>query len=138
MPIGQGLRQSFIIMCQTGKTRRPAEAPLHHPTARQRHEAPLGGRQLDHFELDAVLGGRRGGLLARVTLIEIGDLDRLTRLGLHTPGEFSDLSAVLFIGRTHAQGEQVPQGIDGQLDFVPFTAFHPVITGTLPTFDSGL
>jgi site-specific DNA recombinase len=54
-----------------------------HPAPRQQHEALLGLGQLDHAQLDAVLGGVLPGLLARVALVGPGEFDRLAGDLLH-------------------------------------------------------
>jgi len=66
---------------------------------------------LDHFEPDAVLCGELGGPLARVSLIDVSDLDVLLGRLLYLFGELLHLLAVVLVGRTHAQGEQVSQSV---------------------------
>jgi hypothetical protein len=69
---------------------------------RKQHKTLLRRRQFDHFELDSVLFGCSGGVFASVTLIDEGDLNCPAGLGLNSLGEFGDLSAILFIGRSYA------------------------------------
>ena len=58
-----------------------------------------------------MFGGELGGPLARVSLIDVSDLDVLLGRLLYLLGEFLHLLAVVFVGRTHAQGEQVSQSV---------------------------
>ena len=58
---------------------------LHHPSPWQEHEAPLGLLVLDHFEPDAMFGGELGRLLARVSLIDVGQSRRSPRSLLVSP-----------------------------------------------------
>ena len=53
----------------------PGEGTLDHPPAGQQDEAPLRGGRLDHLQGDAVRGGRLGGAVPGVALVEVGDLD---------------------------------------------------------------
>src|SRR5215208_1760403 len=66
---------------------------------------------LDHFESDAVLCGGLARLLARVSLIDVGQLDVLPGRFLYLRGELLDLLAVVLVGRAHAQSEQVSQSV---------------------------
>jgi hypothetical protein len=42
-----------------------------------------------------------GGVFARVSLIDKGDLDTLAGFGLHSLGEFCDLSPILLVCSRH-------------------------------------
>jgi hypothetical protein len=52
---------------------------------RQEHEAALGFLVLDHFESDAMLCDEPGGPLARVSLIDVSQLDVLCSRFLNLP-----------------------------------------------------
>jgi hypothetical protein len=74
-----------------------------------------------------VFGGRFGGILTCVTLIDVRDLDRLAGLSLHPLGEFGELGAILFTGGCYTQGEQMPERIDRQMNFIAFPVFGPAV-----------
>jgi hypothetical protein len=76
-----------------------------------------------------VLFGGFRCVFACVALIDKGDLDCLASLLLHSLRKFRDLGAVLFISGCHAQGEQMPERIDRQMDLTAFPAFGSVIAG---------
>lgn len=57
MQPGQGLKQPFVIARQTPEAGRPGETALHHPPAGQQDETLAGLRQLDDFQLQAMLTG---------------------------------------------------------------------------------
>lgn len=117
MQAGQGLRQAFVIACQTPETGRPGETPFDDPPPRQEHKAFLGLRQPDDFQAQTVGGCGLLRLLTRVALIDVRQLHRLTSYLLDLVGQHFQLSAVLHIRRGDAQGQQLPQGIDGLMDF---------------------
>ena len=62
------LRQSLVISRRAAEARRPREAALDHPSARQEDEAPPGLLKLHHFEADAMRLGVSRSRLARVAL----------------------------------------------------------------------
>src|SRR5215216_2050168 len=66
---------------------------------------------LDHFESDAVLCGGLGRLLARVSLIDVGQLDVLPGRFLYLLGELLELLSVVLVGRSDAHSEQVSQSV---------------------------
>jgi hypothetical protein len=138
MESGQSCRQSFIIPRQAAETGHPAETSLDYPATRKQHKAPLRGRQFDHFELDAMLFGGLSGIFAGIALIDESDFDRFAGLGLNSFRQFGDLCAILFIGGRHAQGQQMSERIDRQVDFIAFPAFGAVIACPSATFRSRL
>jgi hypothetical protein len=69
----------------------PSEASLYHPSSRQQYQAAFGLALLDHFQLDAMLGGHFFNRLTRVALVHVRQLDILLRELLHPPGQFADL-----------------------------------------------
>src|SRR3954470_5992121 len=83
----------------------------HDPTAWEQHEAPLGLWQLHHLQLDAVLAGCRGWLLAGVALIDEGDLYALAGRRLYGLGQPADLSTIIGIGGRDVQRQEVAEGI---------------------------
>jgi hypothetical protein len=105
------LRQPLVILHQPPKARYPCEIAFHHPTPQQQYEAALGLLMLDHFEPDGVFGGEPRCSLARVSLIDISELDVLSARSLNLLGELLHLFALVLVGRAHAQGEQVSQGV---------------------------
>src|SRR5215217_3367614 len=72
---------------------------------------------LDHFESDAVLCCGLGGLLARVSLIDVGQLDVLPGRFLYLLGELLELLSVVLVGRSDAQSEQVSQSVNRSMHF---------------------
>src|SRR5215217_2058761 len=68
---------------------------------------------LDHFESDAVLCG----LLARVSLIDVGQLDVLPGRFLYLLGELLELLSVVLVGRSDAQSDQVSQSVNRIMHF---------------------
>ena len=107
------------------------------PPPRQQHEAPLGLLVLDHFEPDAMFGGELGGPLARVSLIDVSDLDVLCGRLLYLLGEFLHLLAVVLVGRTHAQGEQVSQSVHRRMHLGALLALVPVVAAPRAALGSG-
>jgi hypothetical protein len=88
-------RQPLVILGQPPKARRPREIALHHPPPRQKHEAPLGLRPLDHLQPNAMLLRCLGRLLPGVPLVYVGQLYRLTGRLLHGLGQLLHLRPVL-------------------------------------------
>ena len=86
---GEGRGQAFIIPSQTPKTRRPGKGSFHHPASGQEDKSAFGFMMFDHFQFNASLRGRRGRLLAGITLIHISQTDRLAGRRLHGLGQFS-------------------------------------------------
>ena len=70
--------QALVIARKPPKTRQPSEGTLHHPAPGQHHEAALGLGEFDDLQLNAVPGGSLGGFLARVTLIDIGQIEQFS------------------------------------------------------------
>ena len=117
---------SFVVFDEPSEAARPGEGSL--------DEARLGSRtnrarlrQLDDFEGNSVLGGRRRWLLARVSLVDEGDLDAFARLGLNGLGDPADLGAV-GVGGCDMQSQKMAERIDGQMQLRPLLAFGSVIS----------
>ena len=97
----------------------------------------IGEMLLLHSDLDAAARRKRVlemldmvGLprrVAGVALIDIGQRHGLPRGLLHGDGQLGNLLPVLGIGRGDMDRQQVPQGIDGQVDFGALFPF-----GTIP------
>ena len=103
----QGIRQAFVITGQTAKTTHPAEATFHDPTTREQNKTFLGIGEFDHNKLNALLRGGLLRLVAGIALIHKSDLNVLTRHFLYLPCQWSDLRSILFVDRSHMQGQQV-------------------------------
>jgi hypothetical protein len=81
---GQYLGHAFETAAQPPEPGQPSEAALHEPAPRQQYKALLRLRQLDHMQFDVVLRRIAAlGLLARVTLVCLGQLDLLACGLLH-------------------------------------------------------
>ncbi len=80
---------------------------------------------LDDDEVDAVPLGLGLGILARVALANIGDLDALAGGRLHGGGEALDLGAVLCVGRRDVQRQEMPQRIDRGMELRSLLAPSP-------------
>lgn len=128
----------FIVPCESAESGGPGEASLDDPAAWQQHEASLGQRVFDHFELDAVALSGFGGVRSGVALIDVGHLDRSSGDGLHLLGQGLDLGAVALIGWSNPQRQQVPQGIDRDVDLGALAPFGSVLSGAGPTLGSRL
>src|SRR5215217_5798596 len=137
MKPGNGLREPLVVARQASEARRPGEAALHYPPARQEHEALLGAGVLDHLQSDAARFRRFCRLLARVALVHIRQLNALARVLLHGSRQLFDLRAVLFGGGRDAQGEQVPESIHGGMYLRAFLALRPVVAGPVPALRAG-
>ena len=75
--------QAFVVSGQATETSHPTETPFDDPAPRQEHEAFLGFWQLDHEQLQALIFSGLGRLIAGITLIDRGDLDRISSDFLH-------------------------------------------------------
>lgn len=93
--IGKGLSQALVVTDETPEAGGPGEGALGDPTPGQQHEATLRLGQFDRLQFDPLRPGRRGRLVARVPLVDEGDLDALPRGRLHGLGEPADLGAVV-------------------------------------------
>src|SRR5215217_7517656 len=82
---------------------------------------------LDHFESDAVLCGGLGRLLARVSLIDVGQLDVLSRRFLYLLGELLELLSVVLVGRSDAHSEQVSQSVHRRMHLRALLVFVSVV-----------
>ena len=56
-----------------------------HPVPRQQYKAFFSIRQLDHLQFNAVPGGIAFSLLARITLVCLGELDHIASCVLQPP-----------------------------------------------------
>jgi len=83
-------------------------------------------------------GGGSGSVFARVALIHISDLDRFSGFSLDSLCKFADSGAVLLVGGCDAQGKQVSQSINRQMDFIAFAALRAVVAGTPAALDRRL
>ena len=77
-----------------------------------------------------MLGSSIGCVFAWLALIDKGNLDRLACLRLDSFRWLGHLSAVLFIRCRDAQGEQLSECIDCQVNFGAFPTFGAIISGT--------
>jgi hypothetical protein len=85
-----------------------------------------------------VLCRRAGGILACVTLINIGDLNRLSGFNLYPCSKLEDLGVILLISGRDTQSEQVPQSVDREMNVIVFAAFCSVLAGTPPALNDRL
>src|SRR5215216_3202054 len=92
---------------------------------------------LEHFESDAVLCGGLGCLLARVSLIDVGQLDSLPGRFLYLLAELLDLLAVVLVGRAYAQGEQVSQSVHRSMHLGPLLVLVSVVAAPRAALGSG-
>ena len=101
-------------------------AHLHHPPARQEHEALLGPRVLDDLQPDAVPARRFGSLLVGVAPVHVGELYTLARGHLHRTREFFHLRPILLGGRRDPQRQQMAQSVHGRMYLrAPLLRFAP-------------
>src|ERR687889_1503493 len=84
-----------------------------------------------------MFGSELGGPLARVSLIDVSDLDVLCGRLLYLLGEFLHLLAVVLVGRTHAQGEQVSQSVHRRMHLGALLVLVPVVTAPRAALGSG-
>src|SRR5215217_764636 len=110
MKPGNGLREPLVVARQASEARRPGEAALHYPPARQEHEALLGAGVLDHLQSDAARFRRFCRLLARVALVHIRQLDALARVLLHGSRQLFDRRAA------GGQAQDGPQVVNHRLE----------------------
>ena len=112
-------------VCETASpTRRSAPPPT---SSRQQDEALLGPGVPDHLQTDAASLRRLGSLFAGVAPVHVGQLHRLARGLLHRARQLLYLRAVLLVGRTEAQRQQVAQGVHRRVDLGALLAFGPVV-----------
>ena len=130
----QRLRPAFVIARQAAKARDRGERALHHPSAGQQDEASFGLGQAHYFQAHSVDLCCLGRVLTRVALIDKGECDVVSRHLLHRGGQLSHLSAILLIGRRHMQGQQMPQGIHGQMPFAAFAPFGSILACSMAPF----
>ena len=74
---------------------------------------------IDHFQPQAVLLGRFGGVRAGVALVDIGQLDD------GAVGHLLHLLAITLIGRRHRQREQMAQCIDRDVNLETLRRLAP-------------
>ena len=124
--------QALIIASEAAKARGPGEVALDDPATRQQDEAVLGLGQLDDLELDAVGRGVRRRLVARVPLVDVGQLHVLAGGLLHRRRQGGDLGAILRVGRGDDQGQQVPERVNSGMHRRALAPRVPVVTGPRP------
>ncbi len=134
----QGLRQAFIVPCESAKPCHPAKRPFDDPPPRQEHKALFGIGQLDDFQADALISGRLFGVSTRVALVNEGDFNHLAGCLLNRLRQLRHLGAVLLISGGHIQRQQVTQRIDRYVRFAPFASLGTVIARSLTAFRAGL
>ncbi len=120
----QHIGQPLLVSGQPPEPAHPAKVPFDHPPARQQHEAALDGRQFDDLQGDAVIGCRLPRHLAGIPLIDVGKRHRLAGGLLHRRRQLADLVAILLGGGRDVQCQEVPQGIDSQVDLGPLAPFR--------------
>src|SRR5690349_19721813 len=76
MKTSQRLWPALVIASQAPKAGRPGETALHHPSARQQHEAAFGLWQCDHLQAYALRCRRLSRFLTGVASIDVGQLHR--------------------------------------------------------------
>ena len=99
--------ESLIVTSQPAESSRLGKPSFHNPSSWQQHEAVFGLGMRDHFQPNTVLGLRLFSSLACVALIHVSQFNILLRDLLHLPGQFSDLRAILLIGRRDMQSQQM-------------------------------
>jgi hypothetical protein len=129
MQASKGLRQLCIISRQATKPAGPGETAFHDPALRQQYESFFRLGQLDDLQLPMLGLCILRGLVPRIPLVDIRDVHRIARHVLDLRGQMRHLPPLLDVGRGDMQRQEVPQGIDGHMDFTPACAFGPVIAG---------
>lgn len=125
MKAGEGPRQPLVVLRELPEAAHPAKAAFNPPASGQENDALLRLGVLDHLELDAVLGRRSLGQLARVALIHVGQLHGLAGRLLHRGRELLDLRPVLFVGRRDVERQQVTHVSTTRCTLVPFFRLCP-------------
>jgi hypothetical protein len=95
---------------------------LHHPPARQQHEAAFGFGKFNHFQLHALFSCCGCRWLSAVASVDKGQCDRLTGDLLPLLSQFAHLSSILLIGWSD---QQLTEGIYRHMDVAAFAAFAP-------------
>jgi len=126
----QHLRQPLEVPTQPSEPRHPAETAFHHPAPGPQHEPLLRLRQLHHLQLDPRRLGIVLGLIARVALIRLHQLDRLACRTLHRLAQRLDLGALLLVGWGHRQGQQVAHRVHRHVDLRAHLALVAVVART--------
>ena len=103
----RGLGEPFVISGQAVEAGCPGLAAFHHPAARQQDESAFSLGMFDHFQPHAMLVRRLGRVFSGVALIDIRQLDVLTRHLLHRFEQRFHLCAVLLISCGNVQGQQM-------------------------------
>jgi hypothetical protein len=96
----------------------------------------LGGRQFDDFKANPTFCRIGCGLIAGVAPVYEGYRDRFA--GFDFLGQLSDLRPFLLVGSRQDSGQQLAQGIDGQVYFLSFTAFVLIAPGPSAAFRARL
>src|SRR5215216_2873519 len=84
-----------------------------------------------------MFGGEPRCSLARVSLIDVSQLDVLPGRFLYLLGELVHLFAVVLVSRAHAQGEQVSQSVHRSMHLGAFLALVSVVAAPMPALGSG-
>ena len=93
MPAFQCCCQTLVVPSQTPKSAEPSKGSFDDPASRQQQETSLRLVVLDDHELNPVLACSRVRLLARIALIDKGDLDFVAGNLLHACGQLLHLAA---------------------------------------------
>src|SRR5579875_3055698 len=132
MKSGEGFCQALIISGQPAEAGSPGKTALDHPAAWQQDEAAFGLGMFDDLQLDAMLFGGRGGVFSRVSLIGKSQFDMFTSYLLHLSRQLAHLSAVLFIGRSHVQSQQMTQRVHHRMHLRSLASLGSIVTGACP------
>lgn len=111
-PAGANWPGALAVVHRRGKVAdlcQPSEGAFDYPATGKPHAAAHGFDQLDDFQLDALLGGSRGGLLAGMALIHVGRPPTSLCRVLDLYRQFANLGAFPCVGRGHQQGQEVPE-----------------------------
>jgi hypothetical protein len=93
----QALWQALVVFRKATEARHPRKGALHDPVPGKQHEAPLGLRQSDHVQHDAVSVGVVLGLLAGIAVVDLRKLDVPAGGTLHGLRRASQRCTVLLV-----------------------------------------
>ena len=89
---------------------------------------------LDDLELHAAGRCRIGGGLARVDLVDEGNLDILVGQLLKPLGQFANLGSLLILAATDDHHQQITERINGDMHPRAVLPLRPVVAGPVPAF----
>jgi hypothetical protein len=135
---GACFRQSLVVPCQTSKAGHPRVTPPDHAAARWQHRAFVGFSQLDHFQANPMCCGILHRLVAGVSLIDKGDLDRFAGGLLDLFLQHLNLCSVLVRRWGHMQCQRMPQRVRRHVHCVAPFAVGAIVARPSATFGSGL